>query len=207
VTSLERTALDCARWLPRLEAVAALDQFGRAGVAMEDLAERALPLAGRRNARHLREVIALGDPGADSPGESWTRVRIVDAGMPTPKTQIRVPGPSGHDLRVDLGDEERKVAAEYDGEEFHTSADAVAHDVARRSWLRRQGWALIVVTKYDVLLDPRAFLSAYLNSLLDRGWHPDDDHLCTIYTAIARLDPHRRRPARASGRGTPPRPR
>jgi len=195
VTSMERTALDCARWLPRLEAVAAADQFLRLGVRQGALARRAAALCGQRNARRLREIIELADPGAASPGESWTRTRIVDAGLPRPATQIAVPGPEGRALAVDLGDAELKVGVEYDGEVFHTGPDAKVHDAARRAWLRRQGWHLTVVTKYDVLLDPRAFLSDHLNALRDRGWHPDDDRLCTIYATIARLDPRRRRPA------------
>ncbi len=186
VTIPARTAFDCARRLPRLDAVAAVDQFLRRGVDARALAVRAEAVRGRPRTRQLREVIALGDPGAASPGESWTRARIIDAGLPRPRTQIKVPGPDGRDLRIDLGDQPRKVAAEYDGAEFHTTPEAMAHDAARRSWLRGQGWILIVATKHDVLLDPRAFLSAYLAALLGRGWHPDDDRLCTIYATIAR---------------------
>jgi hypothetical protein len=195
VTTPERTALDCARRLARLAAVAAVDQFLRLGVSAEALAARGTALARQPGAGRAREVIALADAGAASPGESWTRVRIVDAGLPRPTTQLATPGPADHPLAIDLGDPDRKVGVEYDGEEFHTGPAATAHDATRRSWLRRQGWHLTVVTKYDVLLDPRAFLSDHLNALRARGWHPDDDHLCTIYANIARLDPHRRRPS------------
>lgn len=55
LTSPARTALDCARWLPRYEAVAALDQFLRRGVKPEELAKMARTLPGYRgNKRYAR---------------------------------------------------------------------------------------------------------------------------------------------------------
>jgi hypothetical protein len=66
--------------------VAALDQFLRRQVDIESLGSRASALAGRRNARRLREVLWLGDAGAQAPSESWTRVLIIDAGLPRPRT-------------------------------------------------------------------------------------------------------------------------
>ncbi|MFC7733325.1 hypothetical protein [Actinomadura keratinilytica] len=95
VTSLARTALDCARWLPRLEAVAALDQFLRRGADPASLAAMARDLAGRPNARRLRDVLRLGDGGAASPGESWTRVMVVDTGFPGPVRRSPSPARTG----------------------------------------------------------------------------------------------------------------
>lgn len=186
VTSLERTALDCARWLPRLEAVAALDQFLRRGVRTEWLHERALLLAGERFARRLREVISLGDGGSDSCGESWTRALLVDAGLPDPRTQVPVPGPNGGTLRIDLGLEEFGVGVEYDGAEHHSDPRDIAHDRSRRAWLRRRGWLITAVTKDDIWGDPRPFLADVLDNLLSRGWRPGDDRLCDIMTRIQR---------------------
>ncbi|GAA3737035.1 hypothetical protein GCM10022205_23770 [Spinactinospora alkalitolerans] len=45
-TTLERTALDCGRLLPRLEALAALDQFVRIGVSRVDLLRRCADMRG-----------------------------------------------------------------------------------------------------------------------------------------------------------------
>lgn len=193
LTSRERTALDCARWLPRLQAVAALDQFLRCGVDPAMLAARAAALAGERNAKQLREVLALGDRGAVLPGESWTRTVIVDAGFPRPRTQIPVSGPLGP-LFIDLGYAEYRVGVEYDGERHHMAPGDRAHDEARRDWLRKDlGWELIVVTKADVLATPYPFLAALMTALFERGWNPDDDELNSICTRLVRLKPRRRR--------------
>jgi hypothetical protein len=193
LTSRERTALDCARWLPRLQAVAALDQFLRAGVEPGVLTARAAVLAGERNSRQLREVLALGDRGAVLPGESWTRAVIVDTGFPRPRTQVSVPGPLGTNLFIDLGYREYRVGVEYDGERHHMACRDRERDEARRRWLRKElGWELIVVTKSDVLATPYPFLAALMTALFERGWSPDDDELTDICTRLDRLKRRRR---------------
>jgi hypothetical protein len=193
LTSRERTALDCARWLPRLQAVAALDQFLRAGVDRAVLAAQAAALAGARNARQLREVVALGDGGAVLPGESWTRTVIVDTGFPRPRTQVPVPGPRGSRLRIDLGYDSYRVGVEYDGEQHHMSSRDREHDDSRRRWLRDGlGWEIIVVTKAEVLLEPYPFLGALMTALFQRGWAPGEDQLNALCTRLDRLKRRRR---------------
>ncbi|GAA2111512.1 type IV toxin-antitoxin system AbiEi family antitoxin domain-containing protein [Actinomadura alba] len=188
VTSMERTAMDCGRWLPRLEAVAAVDQFLRWNVDPGRLGEMAARLAGERNARLLRRVLAAADRGAESPGESWSRVRIIDAGLPRPGTQIPVMGRHGNPLFVDLGYEDYRVGVEYDGEPYHSTPAARAHDEDRRRWLEaRHGWVIIPITSVDVLVRPRPFLTALVTALLDRGWRPDDEQMIEIGTNLSRL--------------------
>lgn len=78
LTSPTRTALDCARWLPRYEAVAALDQFLRRDVEVDELTAMARTLRGYRGNKRLRQILRLGDRGAASPEKvgfaspSWT---------------------------------------------------------------------------------------------------------------------------------------
>ncbi|GLZ05069.1 hypothetical protein Acsp03_25350 [Actinomadura sp. NBRC 104412] len=187
VTSLTRTALDCARWLPRAEAVAGLDQFLRAGVERADLRRMAGELTGYRDSSRLREVLRLGDAGAASPGESRTRFAIIEAGFPRPRTQIPIPGPRGDPFYIDLGYERFRVGVEYDGEPHHLGARARARDEARRRWLAREaGWEIIPVTR-DFLSRPAPYLEALLTTLLHRGWHPSDRTLDRITTHLTRL--------------------
>ncbi len=148
LTSPARTALDCARWLPRVEAVVALDQFLRRGVATGELTAMARTLPGYRGNRRLREIIRMADRGAASPGESWARVAVVNAGFPRPRTQVPVTGPRGRPLYIDLGYPEFRVGLEYDGERHHTGPQARAHDAGRRRWLAEEmRWEVIPVTK------------------------------------------------------------
>ncbi|MCP2339499.1 hypothetical protein [Actinomadura rupiterrae] len=195
LTTRTRTALDCARWLPRLEAVAALDQFLRSGIPEPDLRAMAKSLPGYPGSR-LAEVFRLSDRGAASPGESWTRVLLIRAGFPRPSTQIPVPGPHGERLYIDLGYEQWRVGLEYDGERHHTGRRARAHDDHRRRWLRARGWQIIPVTK-DVLPYPAPYLEALLTALLDHGWHPDDRTMDRLATHLARLRNPLARRARA----------
>jgi hypothetical protein len=188
LTSLARTALDCSRWLPRSEAVAALDQFLRKGVGTGELIAMARSLSGYRGNKRLREIIRLADRGAASPGESWIRVGIVNTGFPRPRTQVPVPGPRGQRLYIDLGYPEFRVGLEYDGERHHTGPQARAHDTASRRWLAKEmRWEVIPVTK-DFRTHPAPYLEALLTALLHRGWNPGNDTMNEIATRLAALN-------------------
>ncbi|WP_192809943.1 type IV toxin-antitoxin system AbiEi family antitoxin [Actinomadura rudentiformis] len=187
VTTPARTALDCARWLPRREAVAALDQFLRDGVDPASLAEMAAP-SGYRRSKRLSAALDAADRGAASPGESWTRVIVIDAGFPRPRTQVPVRGPHGAWVYVDLGYEDLRVGLEYDGERHHSGTAARDHDERRRRWLRDEmGWEIIPVTR-DLLDRPAAYLEALLTAMLNRGWSPSDETMDTIATRLFRLN-------------------
>ncbi|TYK43118.1 hypothetical protein [Actinomadura decatromicini] len=188
LTSLPRTALDCARWLPRYEAVAALDQFLRRDVETDELMAMARALPGYRGNKRLRQVIRLGDRGAASPGESWIRVAVVSAGFPRPRAQIPVRSSADRCAYVDLGYPEFRVGLEYDGERHHTGATARAHDARRRAWLTQEmGWEILPVTK-DFRYKPAPYLEALLTALLQRGWTPNDSTMNRISARLAALD-------------------
>ncbi|SEF91075.1 Very-short-patch-repair endonuclease [Thermomonospora echinospora] len=192
VTTRERTALDCARWLPRLEAIAALDQFLRAGTDAALLRRRMRLLTGETHARRLREVLTLADAGAMLPGETYTRIRVMDAGLPRPRTQIPVPSSGRPRFFLDMGYEDHLTAVEYDGEEFHTARAHCRRDAARRTWIREHhGWEIIVVTKEDVLFNPAPFLETLTTILMHRGWSPAPARLDRIAAKLTRLRRHR----------------
>lgn len=177
VTTAERTALDCARWLPRLEAVAALDQFARRGVDLETLWRRAASW-------HLRDLVALADPGARSPRESWLRVILMDGGLPRPATQIHVSLGADRSAYLDLGWRPYLLAVEYDGQEHHTSAADQRHDGARREELRRHGWHVIPVRKDVIPGRTAALLEQVANALIARGWRPGPAQTTRILSRI-----------------------
>lgn len=173
VTTLERTAWDCARCLPRLEAVAAMDQYLRAGVDSGCLLIRAE--ADRRYGRRVASVVEAADPLAQSPGESRSRCLIVDAGLPRPRSQVPVGLADGRNAFLDLGYEEYRLGIEYYGAQFHDE-DSRPHDAARLAALREQGWEMFVVRACDVTLRPDALLVGLLSRLRQRGWSPAPDH-------------------------------
>jgi hypothetical protein len=148
ITTPVRTAMDLGATLRRRDALAALDAFMRiCGVTHEEMHELLPRFAGRRGVVQLRELIPLATPKAESSGESWTRLAIIDDGLPAPTPQVWVHEGARRKFRVDLAYEKCKVAVEYDGEHFHESEDQQAHDEARRSWLRKRGWTVIVVNR------------------------------------------------------------
>ncbi|MER6946944.1 DUF559 domain-containing protein [Nonomuraea sp. NPDC000554] len=185
LTTPERTALDCARWLPRVEAVAALDQFARRGVDLDALWR--LPTI----PWPVRDTLGMADRGAASPRESWLRVVLVDGGLPRPTTQIRVPLAPAGTAYLDLGWELYKLAVEYDGQGHHSSPTAQRHDDLRRRQLRDQGWRVMAVRK-DVIPGQTANLLEHVaNSLIERGWQPSPG---TTTRILSRIRAARRKP-------------
>lgn len=150
VTTPLRTALDLGCALPRRDALAALDMFMRRfGFTRDDLRRHAHRYFRRRGVRQLRRLITLADGRAESPGESWTRLEIVDANLPVPALQVSITRDGRELFRLDLAYPGLRICIEYDGEEFHDSPESRAADEWRRQWLREHGWIVIVVTKTD----------------------------------------------------------
>ncbi len=158
VTTPVRTALDLACSLGRLPAVATVDALMRAqGLVREDLYAMLPRYRGRRGVIQAREVAALVDPRAESHGESFARVVVVDEGFPPPELQVWVYDERGRPIfRLDHAYEELKIAVEYDGEQHHTSPEDRKRDAGRRAWLRANGWIVIVLTKSDLAVHNRA---------------------------------------------------
>lgn len=146
VTTPVRTALDLARSMWRYDALGALDQFLRHGVASEELAGELGRFRGYRGVRQARLLLPLADARAESMPESALRLHWHDAGLPWPHPQLWV----GDRFRLDVADPRRKYFAEYDGEDHHTAADDMAYDAERRGWLSDEGWEFDVFTKHSV---------------------------------------------------------
>ncbi|MGZ4495159.1 MAG: DUF559 domain-containing protein [Nocardioides sp.] len=146
VTTPLRTALDLGCSLSRRRALAALDAFMRRhGLTHADMRRLMPRYFRRRGVVQLRQLVPLADPRAESPGESWTRLEIHDAGLPAPEPQHWVTVDGRPVYRLDLAYPRAKVAVEYDGREFHEGAVRREADESRREWLRRHGWTVIVV--------------------------------------------------------------
>ncbi|WP_432538062.1 endonuclease domain-containing protein [Kineococcus arenarius] len=152
LTSALRTALDAARFEAPPVALAMLDLGLRRGLFSREQAQlRLAAQPGERGVARARRLFVLADPGAESPGESWLRLRCADAGFPPLTTQIEVPRGRGRVYRLDAGWPERRLAVEYDGREFHEGAAQRAHDERRRAHLARLGWTVVAVGAGEVL--------------------------------------------------------
>ncbi len=153
VTTPLRTALDLGRLQRSRDLrMAGIDAMLRLGLFThgEFLAE--IPRFNRqRGVVLLRALAPLADGGAQSAGESALRLRWYDAGLPRPRTQIPVVEHGRVTRWLDMGLEELFFAAEYDGEEWHTSDEQVDHDDQRRARLsRHHGWQIEVFRRQHV---------------------------------------------------------
>lgn len=151
VTSPERTALDLARRFPRDQAVAAVDALVQAThvkpADVERLAER---YRGGRGMKAARAALDLVDGGAQSPKETWLRLLLIHTGFPRPQTQIAVRNEWGWaEAYLDMGWEDLKVAAEYDGDQHRSSRYQYVKDIRRLEKLERLGWIVVRVVAED----------------------------------------------------------
>ena len=150
VTTPLRTALDLGCILTRRDALAAIDQLRRLhGFGVAELEAELPRYRRRRGVVQLRSIVGLSDPRSESVRESWTRLALADAGLPTPEVQWWVAIDGVPAYRLDLAYPHHRIAIEYDGEEHHHTPAQRRHDLARRDRLREMGWTVIVVRNGD----------------------------------------------------------
>jgi very-short-patch-repair endonuclease len=149
VTSLSRTAADCARCLPERDAVVVLDAVLRRGVAVEEVRQH---LWGR-GCGPAREALRRADGRSGSSGESVARLALEDAGLDV-VPQVRIPGVGWVDLLV-----EGRVVVEIDGFTYHSDAKQFAADRRRDARLAELGYRVLRFTWLDVVRDPAAIVA------------------------------------------------
>ncbi len=155
VTSPIATTVELAMQLPRPFALSAVDAMLRSGIA-DRWAVRAASTAydGRPGIIQALQILSYADRRAASPGESWLRLRLIDAGFGKPDLQVRVQGPQ-REYRIDVGypepmDDGRHLGLEYDSDRWHSQPCAEARDERRRAELADLGWHIISVRRPDL---------------------------------------------------------
>jgi hypothetical protein len=155
VTSPVATAVELSMRIPRPFALSAVDAFLRSGQA-DLVALRAASTAYERHPgyRQGQDVLRWADRRAASPGESWLRLRLIDAGFGRPDLQVRVDG-NERTYRLDLGYpgrpvDGRRLGLEYDSDQWHSSKKQQSKDETRRTELDALGWHIISVRRPDL---------------------------------------------------------
>ncbi|MBJ7290005.1 hypothetical protein [Williamsia sp.] len=172
VTNPVRTAYDLGRRTPDWRALGRLDDLAR----HTDLDLRQLWAYTRdhprtKGIRQLRELSALVDPKAESPGESWLRLLMIRHGLPRPESQIIITDHNGREIaRFDLGYRRYKIGIDYDGVDFHTSPTDRAHDMRRDMRTRDLGWEPLRVTGERMSADPHGVTDRIAEELAIRGF-------------------------------------
>ncbi|MGB3698514.1 MAG: hypothetical protein WBA05_13865 [Gordonia sp. (in: high G+C Gram-positive bacteria)] len=113
VTGIARTVADVALSTARFpQALTAFDAGLRRAADRVDL-ERRLG-TGRRGSALARRALSCADGRSESPGESWSRAQMIEAGLPTPTLQVPYLLASGRRAFCDFGIDDRFVG-EFDG--------------------------------------------------------------------------------------------
>ncbi|MGP9845012.1 hypothetical protein [Brachybacterium sp. 107] len=165
--------LELATTLEHDEVVIALDHFLGPHSAFGPTSREAMrqafePFRGRPGFRALTSALADAREGAESPGETRTRLLVLRAGFPEPTPNLRVPDPdSGTTRRIDNAYASLLIGVEYDGD-IHRSKQAWREEHARRDSLESAGWTLRRLTAADIRR-PSRFLSALRRSVLAAG--------------------------------------
>ncbi|TKV60474.1 hypothetical protein FDO65_01840 [Nakamurella flava] len=145
-------------------------------VARGQLSDSAARATRRSGVRTAHQVVAFADPGAESVGESRSRIVIDRAGLPRPELQYRVRDRQGGVLaRTDFWWPEFSTVGEFDGKAKYSrvlsggrnEADAVFAEKVREDRIRDLGLQVVRWTWSD-LDDPRT-LAARIRRTLDRG--------------------------------------
>lgn len=181
VTTLLRTALDCAFDLPARESVCVVDSALRALarperyrrlISEQRAAEvgRALRRAveaqpGRRGMRRARAVVAMASAWAESPGESVLRWFVTALGLAVPVLQMAVEVEGSPDVFFpDLAWPSTRTYLEFDGELKYRDERSLWREKRRRDTLSRMGWRGLHVTWAD-LRDERGLRTRLLELL------------------------------------------
>ncbi|WP_374947631.1 hypothetical protein [Agreia sp.] len=172
VTTPERTWCDLGAILSLAPLVAVGDRLIHRSLPRTDLDRLALAIGrygGARGARLLRQALPLLDDGSESPMESWQRVIIVLAGLPTPVTNYEVFDDHGVFVaRVDLAYPELKISMDYEGDHHRTDQKQWRRDIARFRRLKTIGWDAKRYTADD-LEAPAGFIAELVTAITARS--------------------------------------
>jgi hypothetical protein len=139
--------------------VVAADAAMRQGVLRDDLVAALDVSRIGRGRRAAVRVVALADGRSESPGESWARLVMAEAGLPPPELQGLLRDETGEVVaRVDFLFRRERVVVEFDGAVKYRGAGqrgqlALVAEKRREDAIRRLGFVVVRLTWAD-LSDP-----------------------------------------------------
>lgn len=177
-TTAARTVVDLARTIDPGFALSAADAALRRGVPLAELRAQLEVAKRRRGLSQARMIVNFANARSESPGESISRLRLWELGLPTPELQYDVEI-DGVRYRPDFAWPQWRLLGEFDGKvkyvdspDGDTAADVVMREKRREVDLRSEDWAIVRWTWADVMNPAR--LDALVRSmLLQQGWRPD----------------------------------
>lgn len=128
-----------------------------------------LDVGRRRGIGELRSALARVRAGSGSRTETWTRLTIVDAGLPEPVLDHDVFDHNRRFVaRADLAYPHWRVAIEYEGT-HHGARDQWERDIERQARLEAAGWRVIRVSRAMLFRDPRTIVARVDAAIAERN--------------------------------------
>lgn len=153
VTTVERTLVDCLRWLPFDEALAVADSALRhRSISKARLVELAGGLRGP-GAEQARRVAQEATHLAANPFESVARAIALEVAGLDLKPQVVISDRTGKG-RADLVDRERRLVVECESHSWHSRRGALRRDCRRYTKLVLLGWRVLRFAWEDVMFHP-----------------------------------------------------
>ena len=151
-TSLARTVADLGRTLPFAQAVAAGDRAAALGLDFGDLEQVLETMQQWPGVRQARRVANFLDGRSESAGESVSRVRLCEQGLPSPIPQREIFDDAGRLIaRVDFAWLQHRTVGEFDGRVKYGALlkpgqrieDVIYAEKLREDALRDAGWQVV----------------------------------------------------------------
>lgn len=152
-TTLERTVVDCAMTLRVEPGLILADAALHIGADIDECWAILDRMGRRPGTRRARTILTYADGGAESPGETRSRLVMLRAGLPQPETQVLVRTRIG-DFWSDLGWPAQRVLGEYDGAAKYTAggaaADAVIAEKRRQEAVEDEEYVVVRIDNTDI---------------------------------------------------------
>lgn len=155
-TNIIQTVVDCARSYGSLEGTVIADNALRAKAHYPELHDALLAVSGygQKRARTVAECMSVH---SESAGESITRFRPIELGLPMPQEQVSIPTPYGV-YRPDFVWMELKIILEFDGRakyyDYGDTSRALVRERDREKALTNAGWTVLRTNWESVYLYP-----------------------------------------------------
>jgi hypothetical protein len=165
VSDPAQTVVECATIWPLDDVVALCDFFVldprvldpldvRPHTTRDELGRRLAELRGL-GVRAARRAHALSREGVESPMETRLRLLLLRAGIPEPVCGFELTRPGRPPVGwFDLAWPDRRVIAEYDGDQHRTSTHQYERDIRRFDEAAALGWRVIRVRSRGLLATP-----------------------------------------------------
>lgn len=172
VTSMARTCVDLARYLPRRDAVPVIDAALARGLVREEMADVIARGCGVRGNADARWASGFADATSESFGEGASRVVMHQAHLPAPELQQNIYDAQGRFIaRGDFVWRKLRVVGEFDGMDKYdklaapgaTPRDVLLAEKDRDERLRGADW-WPVHWWWSTLRDPTAFKQRILRA-------------------------------------------